>query len=255
MFAAHSLRESRPPLRSLLFAPFRPRPYLRALYMVLAFPLGIAYFVVLTVGVTLGVSTVIVLVGAPVLLAVLVLVRGLGWLERRLVAALLGVDLPDSEYPFLEGSIRARVAGLVFDRSTWTELCYLASMFGLGMGSFVFLVTALATSLAFVATPLYYDSAPGRVGIFPGDPIQLTQSLYVPWDDLLVGAEVGFTVSEWAVDSLPDALAMSLVGVGLLWVTLVLIDGLGWLWGQYARLLLAADVRPVASLRRRVSRS
>ncbi|WP_324757173.1 sensor domain-containing protein [Haloarcula montana] len=249
MSAGHPLRERLPTLRSLLLAPVRPRPYLRALYLFVAFPLGIVYFVVLVTGVTAAVPTVLVLVGVPLCVGVLLLARGLGLVERHLVTALLGVDVPAPAYGFLEGSVRERVVALVVDRSTWTELLYLFSMFGFGMGSFVFLVTSLAMSLTFVATPLYYDSAPGRVGIFPGKPIGLTQSLYIPWGDLLVGAEVGLTMSEWAVDSLPDAMAMSLVGFALLFVTLNLVDGIGWLWGQYARLMLSDDLRPVAWLR------
>ncbi|MFC6975911.1 sensor domain-containing protein [Halomicroarcula sp. GCM10025709] len=206
MSIAHSLYEARPPLRSILLVPLRPRPYLRALYLFLAFPLGITYFVVLVAGVTVGAVTSILVVGVPLLLAVLLLARGFGWVERRLVTALLGVDVPDPDYGFLTGSARERVVGLVADWTTWSELGYLFSMFALGTGAFVFLFTAFAMSVTVVATPLYYDRAPGRVGFFPGDPVRLTQSLSVPWGDLFVGAEFGFTVSEWAVDSLPDAL-------------------------------------------------
>jgi uncharacterized membrane protein (Fun14 family) len=202
------------------------------------FPLGIGYFVVLVVGFSLSASLIVLLVGLPLLGVTLLLVRGLAAVERRLANRLLDADIPAPAYPFRTGSISDRVRALLVNRRTWIECGYLLSKFPAGVGVFVFLVTGLTTSLAFVATPVYYDTPGRRVGVFLADPITVSPSLSVPWGDILVGIEFAATVSQWAVDSLGDALAFSALGVVLLLVTLNLVNLVAWLFRRYTRALL-----------------
>ena len=58
-------------IRGFFLAPFRGATYKRALYLVLAFPLGIAYFVALVAGTSIGLSLVVIWVGIPILVATL----------------------------------------------------------------------------------------------------------------------------------------------------------------------------------------
>lgn len=229
---------SLPTLRSVIAVPLQPRTYRHLLYLGLAFPLGIAYFVVLVTGFSVSVSLSILVVGIPLFVVTLLTVRGLGALERLLANLLLDTDIPAPTYPFRAGSVFARLRALVVNRRTWTECGYLLLKFPVGIGSFVFLVTALTTSITLLATPIFYDEPGRRVGIFPADPVTLSPSLSIPWGDMLVGAEFAVTVSEWAVDSMADALLFSAIGAVLLLLTLNLGNLVAWLSSQSARIFL-----------------
>src|SRR5438309_5628057 len=52
-----------------------PQTYLNLTYLLLAFPLGTAYFILLVTGFSLGLGLMVTLVGVPVLLATLVAAR------------------------------------------------------------------------------------------------------------------------------------------------------------------------------------
>lgn len=243
---------SLPTLRSVVAAPLQPRTYLHLLYLGLAFPLGIAYFVVLVAGFSISVSLSIIIVGIPLFVVTLLIVRGLGAVERLLANLLLDTDLDAPTYPFQDGSVSDRLRTLILNRRTWAECGYLLLKFPVGIGLFVFLVTALTMSLTFLTTPLFYDQPGLRVGLFPADPVTLSPSLSVPWGDILVGAELAITVSEWAVDSLADAFLFSAVGAGLLLLALNIVNALAWLSRQYTRTLLgdpAAVAHRLARLR------
>ncbi len=233
-----SVPSSLPSLRSLVAAPVQTRTYRHLLYLGAAFPLGIAYFVALVVGFSVSASLIVLIVGLPLLTLTLLLVRGLAAVERSLANRLLDADIPAPAYPFRTGGVSDRLRALVVNRRTWVECGYLLSKFPAGVGVFVFLVTGLTTSLAFVATPAYYDAPGGRVGVFLADPITVSPSLSVPWGDVLVGIEFAVTVSEWAVDSLGDALAFSGLGVVVLLVTLNLVNLVAWVFRRYTRAVL-----------------
>lgn len=239
---------SLPSLRSVVAAPLHPRTYRHLLYLGLAFPLGIAYFVILVTGFSVSASLSILIVGIPLFVVTLLTVRGLGAIERLLANLLLDTDIPAPTYPFRAGGVSARLRALFVNRRTWTECGYLLLKFPVGIGSFVFLVTALTTSITFLATPMFYDDPGRRVGIFPADPVTLSPSLSVPWGDVLVGAEFAVTVSEWAVDSMADALLFSAVGAVLLLVTLNLVNLVAWFSSQSARLFLGDPAVVVAWL-------
>jgi hypothetical protein len=229
---------SLPSLRSAVAVPLQLETYLHLLYLGLAFPLGMVYFVVLVTGFSVSVPLSILIVGIPLLVATLLIVRGLGFIERLLANSLLNAEIAAPTYPFRDGSVFSRLRALIVNRRTWTECGYLLLKFPVGVGLFVFLVTALSMSLTFLATPMFYDEPGRRVGLFPGDPVTLSPSLSVPWGDVLVGAEVAITVSEWAVDSLADALLFSAFGAVLFLLTLHIVNLVAWLSRQYTRVFL-----------------
>src|SRR5215216_4228285 len=77
-----------------LTAPFRGRTYANFLYLALAFPLGLAYFILLTVGLSLGVGLTIVWVGLAILALVFALSWGITALERWMAIQMLGAEVP-----------------------------------------------------------------------------------------------------------------------------------------------------------------
>ncbi len=240
-----ALRSSvpRPTLRSVATAPLRPRTYGNLLYLALAFPLGLVYFVFLAVGLSLSAGLSVLLVGVPLFVAVLFVSVGLVAVERVLATRLLGVDVGTPEWAFREGDgVVDRVRGLVLDLDVWTGVAFLASKLPLGVASFVLLLTLLIPAGVLVATPLFYRTPGARVGLFVGDGITRELSLYVPWDELLVGVSFVVRLTSWEVNTLPEALAFSLLGVVALVLSLNVLNAVAWLSGRWTRLLLAPGV-------------
>lgn len=232
-------------MRAAATSPFRPQTYLNLLYPLLAFPLGLIYFVFLVTGFSLGFSLLILAIGVPILLLVLVASHVFAAFERATARHLLSVDIDPPSYPFLdqerpEDGFRS----LVFGLETYKMLCHLWLKFAVGIASFVLLTTTLTTSVTLLLTPLYYDQPNVRVGFFTdGDPIQLTPSLHLPWNDLLVGVEFAVTLTEWEVTTLPEALAMSVVGLVFLLLSFALLNLFAWVLGRFSRVLLGASDR------------
>lgn len=232
----------RPSVRSLLTVPFRLQTYKNLLYLWIAFPLGIAYFVGVVVAFSVSISLVIVLVGVPLLLLSFLFVAVTGGVERVLTGRLLAVDIPEPSYDYLrEGELVDRVVGLVTDTTTYTALVYLLSKFAFGIASFVLMVTTFVASAVLIATPTFYDQPGVRVGLFPADPVTLTPSASIAWNDLFVGIEAVLELTSWRVDTLPEALAVSLLGVVVLLCSLNLCNAVAWLWGRYSSVMLGAD--------------
>ena len=83
-------------LRSFVAVPLRPQTYLNLLYLALAFPLGVLYFVLFVVGLSLGISLTILVIGIPLLLLVVAGALVIATFERWLARVLLGVEFPDT---------------------------------------------------------------------------------------------------------------------------------------------------------------
>lgn len=239
----------RPSLRSLVTVAFRLQTYKNLLYLWLAFPLGMAYFVGIVVGFSVSAAFVVLLIGVPMLAVCLLFVTVTGGVERALTDWLLSVDIPDPSYDYLrEGGIADRVLGLVTDTTTWGALVYLLSKFLFGVASFVVVLTTFVVSAVLITTPTYYDRAGVSVGLFTAGPVRLTPSISVAFDDLIVGVDAVLRITSWRIDTLPEALAVSAIGVVVLVAALNLCNAVAWLWGQYSRVLLGPD--PLAALRR-----
>src|SRR6185295_8476246 len=123
------------PLGRFLCAPFELRSYANLLYLALAFPLGLAYFVFLVVGLSVGLGTVIIWVGVPILAAVLAGSFAFSMFERELAIRLLGAEVPPMT-PATGGpqSVSQRIKAFLKNPVTWKGLGYLAVKFPLGLG-------------------------------------------------------------------------------------------------------------------------
>ncbi len=192
----------------VIFGPVtRSRTYLNILYLLLAFPLGLGYFVFLTVGLSVGTGLVVIFIGVPVLLAVLAASRGLGAFERKIALGLLDVDIPPSPVLPPHPTLWPRVKALCGDPATWKSIAYLMIKFPFGVASFVVLVTAFSVSISLALAPLIYTVLPLDFGI-------------------------------WQVSSETDAAVCSLVGVLLLVASMHLVNAMAMAWGQFARTML-----------------
>ncbi len=209
-----SFRET--PLGLFLTAPFRARSYSNLLYLALAFPLGLVYFVFLAIGLSVGLGLTIIWIGLPILAAVMLGSFGLSLFERQLAIHLLGAKVPpmSSAAPPPAG-FWARVREFLANPATWKGMTYLAIKFPLGLATFVAFVTLGSITLAFLLAPLYYGWLPG------------------PMFDL--GAY------SWSVETFGDALLCSAVGALLGLVSLNVFNGVAFAWRELSAAMLGSS--------------
>lgn len=190
----------------------RPQTWKNLGYLLLAFPLGIAYFVFLVTGLSLGFGLVITLLGIPILVGVLAGAYGLGDVERRITNELLGCDTPAAHRLAVEGGLWAKVKALVRSSETWKRVGYLLLEFPFGIVGLT-LVTTTAAFFTLVATPVFY-----------------AQDWWI--------TDADWPFSWWTVDTIGDSLLVAVVGVLVGYVLLHLINAVATAWGRFARLML-----------------
>jgi len=215
-------------VRRFLAAPFRARTYRSLAYLALAFPLGLAYFVGLTVGGSLGVGLLITVVGVPILIATVAGATVVAGFEARLASRLLGVDASAPE--FVRGfDARDEVAlpgdGMVDSikrlftaPTTWTSVVLVLTKFVFGIASFVALVVTFTLGVVMLAAPFAYEGAPGWVST--------------------AGEAGGYRVGSWTVDTLPEAVAVAFAGIVFVFVALNLLNGFAAVQARYTAALL-----------------
>src|SRR2546423_15002627 len=110
----------------LIFGPATSsQTYLNLLYLLLAFPLGIAYFVFLVTGLSMGAGLLVIFIGVPILIVVLLACLGLGAFERGMARMMLHVPIPSpSRFPSGPG-IWGKFKALFRDATTWKGFFYL----------------------------------------------------------------------------------------------------------------------------------
>ena len=180
--------------------------WLNVAYLLLAFPTGLAYFIVLAVGLAVGAGLAVVVVGLGLLLATLAAWRGFAAVERALARGLLGVAI--ARPADRRGQpLTQRVARWLRDPVTWKSLVFVALKFPLGVLTFALLASLGFFSLVLAFAPLIVLATP-------------------------------VTVFGWIVDDPLQALPLTVVGTLAVLLLLHLLNGLAWLWGLFARVML-----------------
>jgi len=129
--------------------PGRPRTWRTILFMIASFPLRLAQFVLIVCGALLGIATVVIWIGIPILMATLWLVRAFGDLERSWARWALGVNVPTAERARGDGGWGRLWLARATDPTTWRDLAYLMLAFPIGVVEF--LVGLVAVPLVPVA--------------------------------------------------------------------------------------------------------
>ena len=196
------------------------RTWLSLVYLLVTFGTGIAYFTWVVTGVSLSLGLAVLIIGIPFALFFLASVRGISFVEGRMVEGLLGVRMPRRpSFGPTDPSVEKRILYWLRDRRTWTTMLYLLLQMPLGIAYFVIIVTGFATSLALIVSPLVY--AVGR-----------SQE----WTDRF-GSVQYWTVNGYPLPPWTLVLAV-LAGILLLIGTLHLIRLLGRAHGAYAKAML-----------------
>ena len=194
-----------------------PRAWGGLVYMLISIVTGTLYFSWAVTGLSTSLSVMILIIGIPVAILFLLSVRGLAFLEGRLVEALLGERMPrrasftDSSLGWVE-----RLKQLLTGKSTWLGLLYMVLMLPLGIIYFTVMVTLIALSVAFIAAPI--------AAIFFNFPVMTYNSGGVVWN-------------------LPDYLTplLAVLGVFLATGTLHVARWVGKTHGKFAKALLVSD--------------
>jgi hypothetical protein len=222
----------------------RRQTYYNLVYLLLAFPLGLTYFLFLIIGFSVATPLAILLVGLPIAVLVVSVATHLAAVERALADSLLTVDVPAADHPDPDG-IGEWLKGMLLDLGTWTGIVYLFSKFFAGLAAFIASIVLGAVVFSFLSAPLHYDDSTRGIHLATAEPTVISPDLAFRQDAWNVGVGLPFEitvasgelVSAYA-DTLVGALAFSAVGVLLAVVVLHLLNGLAWLFGKYTALLL-----------------
>jgi signal transduction histidine kinase len=177
--------------------------------------LGVVEFSFLVTAISFGVSTVITLIGIPVLVGTVYAWRWLAELERKLIGALTGVRIASPYRPAPAAGGWWRLQARLADPATWKDLLFLMLQLGLGIVSFTIAIVVLAAILSTLFAPVLYWAVPD-----------------------------GFQLGIITVDTLGEALALVPLGLLLGLVGIPALGALGRLYGQLAALMLGTGNDP-----------
>ena len=206
--------------RRRLFAAPAPATWANIAYLLLSLGTGIAYFTVALVGVSLSLTLAVFIIGVPVFLAFVGVVRTIGLVEGRIIETLLGTRMPRKPVLGPGGTWLVRFKHWVTDRRTWTSVVYLFLQLPLGIAYFVGTVASFAISGWLIVGPW--------LQAFAGVPF------------IGEGPQADFFLDPWAI---PFA---SATGVLLLFVLLRLAPLVTAIHARYAKWMLVGSLgRPV----------
>lgn len=212
----------------------RPRTASNILYLLLSFPLSIVYFVLIVTGMSVGMGTIIIWVGLPILLLTLVAIRGIAALERDLAVGLLRSEIfyrPRREMQEL--TLIQRFGTLLRDPVTWKSLVYVLIKFPLSVVSFCLTLPLLIVPIALFLVPLGYVIATAILqahGIHPTNNVPLWLQPYV------------VTVTgEFVPGDFAKSFIVTGVGIALWFCFRYIINGLAWVSGELARVFLSTN--------------
>lgn len=218
-----------PKRRSLLGRFFGVAADMRAwgamFYMLLALGTGIAYFVLVVVGLSLSAGLSVLIIGVPFVVLFFGVVRVMSLMEGRIVEAMLGVRMPRRPpYAVQGGSLFKRIGAMFTDWRTWTTMFYMVLMLPLGIAYFTLTVTLMTMSLAAMTVPFAR-----LVDIDGVNRVFVDGTITFDWG-------TGPHVPGWG-----ELIAVGIGGVLLFFVTLHLVRALGQMQGQLAKHLLVAS--------------
>ena len=190
--------------------------YTNILYLLVSFPLGLAYFVFLIPGIIVGIGPMF-LIAVFMLPLIITIWLHLAAFERQMTIQWLHIAIPPMSYPSpIQMTRWQRLQAQLTNSMTWKTLAYLLLKFPLGIFSFVITIVLLVLSVAISIVIL-------TIGL-----------LTAPFFMLFVMLQDVSHVKEW----LQRYLLFALTGFGLCLITLHLLNGLTFVYGQFARVML-----------------
>jgi len=192
--------------------------YRNILYLLFSFPLGLCYFVLLVPGILLGIGTLIIWIGVPILFCLLTLwwqfatferFLAMRWLQVRIAPMSVGMPRPAGWWQ--------RFGVRLSDRMSWKTLAFLLLKFPVSLFCFVCAVVLSALSLGLMIGGLV-------LGL-------VTAPFYA--------LGIAILNTENPRERVLRYLTLAISAFGLNVVSLHLLNGLAFLQGQMARGLLS----------------
>lgn len=197
------------PVRGIFGILAWPRTYLNLIYLLIGFPLGLAYFVFYVVGGSLGAGLSILGIGLVILFLLILAAWALALFERMLANALLGAEVPPPGPTAIEEGGWPWVKSVVGNPVTWKGLVFQLLKFPLGLASWIVTIVVLAVVGGFIAAPLIIQF---------GGTIQID-----PW---------------FVAATQREAWIATAVGLAAVIPALHLLNGLAYGWALFARVML-----------------
>lgn len=127
-------------------------------YLLLSFPLGLIYFLITVIGLSLGLGTLVIWIGLPILFVTFCAIHGMAAVERQLAISLLRYPFPVSQRK--ESETRRPFLRALSDKLrnpyTWTGLLYAILKLPLGIISFTLALVLPIVSTAITLLPVVY---------------------------------------------------------------------------------------------------
>ncbi len=218
--SAWTREEVNPQLGGFFGAVTRTESYVRLVYLLISFPLGLFYFCLFLTWFFLGLGLSFIVIGIPILGLMFLAARALAGFERQLANWLLDADI-DPARPLEDAWAHPwrSLKTCLVDAFTWKGLVFLFLKFPLGLASFVVTVVLIAVSAGLILTPLLYSNRP-------------------------------MTIFDSRINS-PEGAILSLVaGLVLGVLSLYVTNGLAALWRSFCGAMLSAPhAAPTAPVR------
>ncbi len=189
-----------------------PTAYAAMFYALLALVTGTIYFTVVVTGVSTTIGLLILIIGIPIALLFIAIIRAISLAEGRIVEGLLGVRMPRRpRMAGVQGNLWERIKSWLSDYRTWTTMLYMLLQLPLGIIYFTLMVTGLATSVALIVSPI------------------LQRAYHIP---MFIDGTYGYYTHPAAY---PLVMALGVLGFFL---TLWLAKGIGIVHGMWAKTML-----------------
>ena len=212
--------------------PYKSKTANTILYILLAFIIDICYFVIAVTGFSLGIGTIIIWVGIPILLLTFFMAGGLAAFERTLANTLLGADISAPRRPVHKPGWWASVAARFRDPFSWKSLLYALCKFPLSVLSFSVMLPLVITSISLILCPLLYV-----IATF----ILMSLGIHLPPGDIVkVSMVVPIVTVTGTFDPIMFIHAFMVIPLGLVlgWITCQILNILGWMAIELTRGLL-----------------
>jgi signal transduction histidine kinase len=149
-----------------LFAPYtKSRLWLETAHLMCDLPAGIAWFVFVVVGLSLGVGLVpLALIGLVILAATVYGGRLIGAVERNRARALLGLQVPRPAARLRPEGTWAKIRAAMSDQPGWKGIGYGLIMLPVGIANFTVMVTLWSVALTGATFPLWGWAVDAQVG-------------------------------------------------------------------------------------------
>jgi hypothetical protein len=150
-----------------IFGPvIHAQTWINMLYLLISFPLGVAYFVVLVTMLSAGIGMAIVVVGFFILWFGLMAADVLSELDRTVINTMLGAGIPPrTPAPPVGGPLHEQMLATAKRPGTLKRVIYLFLRFPLGLAGFILVMVLIPLSIVFLTAPLTYPFIPIQIGL------------------------------------------------------------------------------------------